>query len=340
MIKSLSSLRFIFAMLVFLLHLQLYDVAVGHAFFIILSGFIMCMVYEERLLKKTLPFKQFIVKRIARIYPLHIITLLMAVPLSLAGIIDKTINWFGKFFINFFFLQTLFPSIKVYFSFNSVSWNAADLMLFYICFPFLIMLFAGINIKVLTKLMILLVLIICIGMYSIPENHHHYIFYISPYLRIFDFIFGIYLYKLISRLQNTNSYTLSSVLEVVAVLFFTVLFMLANYYSEILTPYIYSVYLWVPVGLVISVFYYEKGIISKKVLSNKVIVILGGLSYSFYMIHQLVIRYMTLLYENYLLIDKNMYFYISCFAISIGLSYISSTYIEKIFSRKIVSNFT
>lgn len=76
--KSLSSLRFLFSFLVFIGHLGLTKVSVGHAFFIILSGFILMYVYEKRLISNSISKKEFFLKRLKRIYPLHIITLLVA----------------------------------------------------------------------------------------------------------------------------------------------------------------------------------------------------------------------------------------------------------------------
>lgn len=76
--NALSSLRFIFSILVFVGHLGLTKVAVGHAFFIILSGYIMTYVYEKRLLLNTLSKKDFFLKRLIRIYPLHLLTLLIS----------------------------------------------------------------------------------------------------------------------------------------------------------------------------------------------------------------------------------------------------------------------
>ena len=51
---------------------------VGVSFFFILSGFIIAYNYEEKLLEKITTKRTFWVARIARIYPLHLLTLLIA----------------------------------------------------------------------------------------------------------------------------------------------------------------------------------------------------------------------------------------------------------------------
>ena len=51
---------------------------VGVSFFFVLSGFIIAYNYQEKLLTKTTTKRTFWVARIARIYPLHLLTLLIA----------------------------------------------------------------------------------------------------------------------------------------------------------------------------------------------------------------------------------------------------------------------
>ena len=331
MIKSLSSLRFIFAILVFFVHIDQLHVAIGHAFFIVLSGFILTYVYEERILNGKVKFKEFFKKRLLRIYPLHILTLLVAIPLSLDGFFEDTLSWFGKFFLNLFFLQTFVPNNYVYFSFNGVAWNAADLVIFYSLFIFLIYLFSKLNIKLFTVLILFIILFICISMAVVSEKYYHYVFYISPFFRIFDFIFGMYLYKLTQKISFRKNYTTASILEILVLVFLAVWFGYANYNVEMLKPYLYSVYLWVPLSLVIVVFYYQAGVISKKILSSKIMLSLGGISYSFYMIHQLVIRYSEPLKE---VVPHVVYYYIFCFVVSVVLAYVSFNYFENIFYKK------
>lgn len=85
MISPLTSLRFLFALMVFGAHIYTIDLYFDHLFykegfvgvnfFFILSGFIIAYTYRDRLLEQKSTLREFWVARIARIYPLHLLTL-------------------------------------------------------------------------------------------------------------------------------------------------------------------------------------------------------------------------------------------------------------------------
>lgn len=332
MIKSLSSLRFVFAIMVFLVHIHKTNLAIGHAFFIVLSGFILAMVYEKRIKEKTFSFGSFFLKRILRTYPLHILTLLMALPLSLQGIRSETLLWVSKFFLNLFSLQVFVPHRQFYFSFNGVAWNLSDLMIFYACFPFIILLLSKLTFREFTFLMIGIALLICLSMNLVPEELYHYLFYISPFFRIFDFIFGIYLFYLTKNISYKPDYKTASFIELFSSTICVVMYIFADSnYSDII-PYSYSVLLWLPLALILLGFHFDKGIISKYILAAPFMLTLGKLSFSFYMIHQLVIRYFKK-YGTSLEITENTGFML-CFLVSLALAYLSNTYFERLFYKK------
>lgn len=88
MINTLTSLRFIFAIMVFGAHCYVIDNVfnthffkegfVGVSFFFVLSGFIIAYNYQEKLKDNKIDKRTFWVARIARIYPLHWLTLFIA----------------------------------------------------------------------------------------------------------------------------------------------------------------------------------------------------------------------------------------------------------------------
>src|SRR4051812_12601392 len=98
MIKPLTSLRFIFALMVFACHLPynkientvfvslynqfFYEGYLGVSFFFILSGFILALNYKGPIIENKLNYSDFYIGRFARIYPLHFLTLLITIPLS------------------------------------------------------------------------------------------------------------------------------------------------------------------------------------------------------------------------------------------------------------------
>ncbi|ERT14322.1 acyltransferase family protein [Photorhabdus temperata] len=90
---SLTSLRFFAAFFVLLSHLGylkdsdyfswlfVYNGYIGVTFFFILSGFVLAYSYEEKMNRKEISKRNFFVARIARIYPLHILTFIIFLPI-------------------------------------------------------------------------------------------------------------------------------------------------------------------------------------------------------------------------------------------------------------------
>ncbi|MGR3379352.1 acyltransferase family protein [Salipiger abyssi] len=105
-LRTLTSLRFFAAFWVFMFHLSLrVDTAdiwfwnmIGHGargvgFFFILSGFVILYVYGSQIGTDRFSIRQFTVKRVARIYPLHLAMLLACCLLILGGAGVSSIPW-------------------------------------------------------------------------------------------------------------------------------------------------------------------------------------------------------------------------------------------------------
>lgn len=332
--KSLSSLRFLFSFLVFMGHLGLTKVSVGHAFFIILSGFILMYVYEKRLITNSISKKEFFLKRLKRIYPLHIITLLVAVFFVLQDVYEKGMFFSAKFFVNLFLIQAFIPFGDFYFSFNGVSWNVSVLMFCYFVFPIIVPFFSTISLRKFTFLILSIGIGIFILMLFIPQKLHHALFYISPILRIFDFIFGIYLFKL-SHYFSKKDYNYS-ILEFSSLIVFLSFFIVANFFPEIFLPFAYSIYFWIPLGFFILIFSVEKGIISNYILKKSMFLFLGALSYPFYMWHQLVIRFFERLDFGYYGNNRLIFLFFICLTLTIIISYLYSI-LEKKYIKKLMT---
>lgn len=107
MIDTLTSLRFIFALMVFGAHCYVIDDFfdahffkegfVGVSFFFVLSGFILSYNYREKLLERRISRRTFWVARIARIYPLHWLTLFVAAISGNYVVASGGIDWLKHF---------------------------------------------------------------------------------------------------------------------------------------------------------------------------------------------------------------------------------------------------
>ncbi len=331
--KSLSSLRFFFSFLVFLGHLGLTKVSVGHAFFIILSGFILMYVYENRLIYETITKREFFIKRLIRVYPLHLITLILSIFFVINEINNNFLIFISKFLVNFFLVQAFIPFNEVYFSFNGVSWNVSVLLFCYFIFPFIVPLLSRINLRKFTYFIIAVVIIIFTLMLFVPLKFHHALFYISPFLRVLDFIFGIYLFK-VSQFYLKREYN-HDVMEIISLLLFFIFFILANLFPDNFLPFAYSIYFWIPLGALILIFNDEKGIISNKIFKKPIFISLGALSYPFYMWHQLFIRFFERFDFNLSKSGRLIFLFFICLILTLIISYLYNL-IEKKYLNKLI----
>ncbi len=248
MIKELTSLRFVFIMFIFLSHipLQIYGVSMATSFFFVLGGFGLTLGYKDKVLNSDFNYKQYLIRRLTKFYPLHWICLIATIPLALIAF-----NWkqIPVFFINAALLQTWVPSINVYFSFNAVSWYLANTMFFAVIFPFLCRLI----IKNRVASAILLAIAYALLVVLMPFDYYHYGFYINPLARTFDFVVGIY--AALALIELCDNKWVASVMQkgnlIVLVMFLVIASMV--YLLSLLPTEIrmFTIIYWVPVVFVI-----------------------------------------------------------------------------------------
>lgn len=304
MIRTLTSLRFVFALMVFGAHCYVLDPFfdahffkegfVGVSFFFVLSGFIIAYNYQEKLQERTISRRSFWAARIARIYPLHWLTLFVAVLAGGYVAAGGIAGWCNRFFSSAFLLHAYVPRPSYFFSFNSPSWSLCCEQLFYLCFPFLI-LWAKDG-KRLFSLFLVCAVLVPAGMYFTPEAEIKGYWYVNPLTRFPDFIVGMLLYAVYRRIDIQKiGFRQGTLLEIVALAVFAGFYW---YAAEIPKVYRYSCYYWLPVAFLLLSFALQRGAVSR-LLSNKYLVIGGEISYSFYLIHLFVLLGYVELQKNH-----------------------------------------
>jgi peptidoglycan/LPS O-acetylase OafA/YrhL len=355
MIKPLTSLRFVFALMVFLSHLQfvqdktfagLYmnyfrEGRLGVSFFFILSGFVLALTYKKKIVTGTFSKKEFWMARLARIYPLHIVTFLIAIPVSMIDLYGGFATAAARALSNLSLLQSFIPSQDWYFTFNKLSWSISDEQFFYLLFPFaMLFLYKHPGFK---KYSPLLLLLVPVGIYFCPEKFQQYFFYVTPVTRFADFYIGILLYEIFESNRFAKYFQLAktvTVIEIVSILLFVIFFF---YYKNIPDADRFSFYYWLPMTFIIFSFSYNIGWVSK-ILSNKLLVYLGEISFGFYLIQQLVIRYFLIINEKYSLLKNDWWVITTIFIITLIGSHLSYMLIEqpcrRIIRKKLVQKNT
>jgi peptidoglycan/LPS O-acetylase OafA/YrhL len=301
-LKPLTSLRFFAALLVFACHVPVTFKAAGYfltgqagvEFFFLLSGFILIFAHRE-LFSGRVTFAQvkgFWIARFARIYPVQVLSLWLGVYMvARAG----GFSWFfGDVEVHSVALLTQLTLTQSWvqidspFNFNTVAWSLSDEAFFYAIFPALALaLFALVRRTRLWSLGILALGLWGIGVYLATAIHDSWFFYTFPPIRLIDFAIGACCGIAFLSLGDGARLRLgvATALEVTAVAGIVLAIAVTPSVPALLG---YAFWLAPFCAFAIYVFAQERGIVSK-VLSSAVFVYLGEISYSFYMLHMLIL---------------------------------------------------
>lgn len=217
-IRPLTSFRFAFAVMVFVSHsdvlrdaspemMWLFDNVckegyIGVTFFFVLSGFILSYTYNERIASKSIVYKTFLVKRIARIYPMHLLTLIMITPLIIQENPDyKLIDFIKHTVANASLVQSFIPFESYYFSFNGPSWSLSVEMFFYCLFPLIVLGSHRLTLKMMGTLLTITLVTISLSMIMVNELYQHFIFDINPLARLVDFAIGMFIFRVFDEVR-------------------------------------------------------------------------------------------------------------------------------------------
>lgn len=330
MIDSLTSLRFIFALMVFASHLcMINEVAfsghilkegyVGVSFFFILSGFIIAHNYTAKLTNGSCSRKRFWVARFARIYPLHLLTLSVALIAGGTFVAAEPLSW-AHLFTSATLTNAYIPRSDFFFALNSPAWSLCCEQLFYILFPLALPLAK--SPKKLTVVAIAAIAVVLIGNEFTPEKYIKGVWYTNPITRLPDFVIGVLLWHAYQRIKGMNiSRQAASLMELSAILIFTAFYLLAE---SVPKTYRYSIYYWIPVTAIVLSFALQKGALSE-LLRRKVFVIGGEISYGIYLTQLLVIKAFGKYYTEL----PPYVAAISVLSVIIIISFLSYRYFEK-----------
>ena len=275
MIATLQSLRFIFMMMIFMSHYAYRDIRAfdaggdcGVAFFFLLSGFVCSLGYGRQVQEGTFNYGNFILRRIRRVYPLHLLCLFFYLLVSHSPFDMKV-------FLNLLLLQSWVPEADWYFSCNAVSWFLSSLLFCYLLFPCAY--------RYISNSLSLLILVACITTYWLtPYDRVNAILYVSPLVRFADFYLGMLLCRLYERNITIPGSGRAEVLLMIALVFTLVVY-----------PYIDSKFrnaplYWLVLIPLILVFAQQKGVISRW-LKSKPMMFLGSITMPIFLTHQMLI---------------------------------------------------
>ena len=294
-------------------------------FFFILSGFIFFMFYRERILEGVINFKNFIILRLTRLYPLHLLTLFLV--LAIQFFYNQ--NYFEYFiyknndlenFIAHFLLIQEWGLIGQTASYNGPSWSISVEFFLYIVF-FLISIFF---IKNIVQSLITIIFSLLIYIFLQPVLNNLILGLLLFYIGGFTFFFYTYLKKFYKK----KFFIL--VLIIIDIIVF------GRFLNESFLNFQNSIEFLIGNKLFILLFFikFPLLIINLSILQlykknlGKNIKLLGDISYTIYLVHFPIQLLFALVIKKMLIIDFNSPFF---FLIYISTVFLASILIYKFF---------
>ena len=310
-LRPLTAFRFFAALAVFLRHVYpwlkaspdmpsvvhsfMNDGFCGVTFFFVLSGFILTYNYRLVFIRLSGPAMwKFYAARVARIWPVHLLTLGLAAVVLHREIMAAPGQVIAPLLANLTLTQSFFSDETIYFSLNTVSWSLSDEIFFYLLFPFIVWAMHSVGLDRPVCSSLLAIVLWAVGMACVltglDDPLGFWMWYINPAFRVLDFLTGVAVAQVFLGLNDKGirgpSPKWAVVLEVSSLVAVAVALMASPSVDYLLRR---SVYYTPFFAIVILVFAYQRGLISR-LLSGKVLLLLGEVSFSFYMFHFLLIR--------------------------------------------------
>lgn len=303
--QALDTFRGLSAIFIVLFHSQFYSSStpnqfIRHSdifvdFFFVLSGFVIAYSYQLKI-SKGIKFKDFILLRLARLYPLHFFMLLIWVPYigikiylyqKGIGITDPTeVNNLFTFIKNIFLLQGMGSKL----SWNYPSWSIGAEFYTYILF-FIVLFFSK---KLFKTSRILIIFLVSLLAYWITNtNYIEEVRFVGVFSCISGFFFGVIIYYVYENIDfRINDVMIASLLEagILLLMVFFVSNIEENNYNKQ-----YAIISFMGIVYLFSI--QNVGHVSK-VLNFEIFQHLGKISYSIYMTHAIIVTgtYNVLMY--------------------------------------------
>lgn len=312
-ISVLQSWRAIFIILICIEHMALTNKlailgagAEGVSFFIILSGFLTGYIYQNKEIDCSfIKSKEFLIKKLKKFYPLHLTAIILSVILQLLYLLKNygiqiymLLEVFIKAVLNATFLQVYIPVDGWYMNnIHGVGWFLSTIVFCYAN--------SLVGMKIIEKMqrkkkdnflfVITLLIYIVIMIIFKDTNQSTFVLYVFPPYRYLEYFMAMmfgYNYNHILGLLKVHNKNIWSILEIFAIIILVMnhIIIKSGFYSDngnyqYLAMFICSL-------LIVIVFSMEKGVISQ-ILTNKFLVSVGNASFYIYIMHQVIIKYVT-----------------------------------------------
>ncbi len=301
----------------------------GVDIFFVISGYLMSLILDKKISYKTL--LNFYLKRLKRILPALIFVVFISLLLGFLLISESSYERLGKTSLSSIFFTSNFYYWREwgYFDLNSLNkpllhtWSLSVEMQFYLLFPILLL---SINFffKKINIIYKLIFIIISFTFFTelIIEEKKIASFYLMPF-RLSEFLIGsigYYYEKNYKTLKINKNYVFILSLGLL-------LFCILYYDKNIKFPGLNSL---LPCIITLILILNKENYLSKKILQNKILLFIGNISYSLYLIHWPLFIY----YRFYTFKEPSNAEKFLLIILSIIFAYLINKYIENVFKKK------
>jgi peptidoglycan/LPS O-acetylase OafA/YrhL len=273
-------------------------------FFFVLSGFVIAYNYELKV-SNYVQFKQFLLKRLLRVYPLHLVMLLVA----LVYVVFRIITGFHfkpdavklytveTFFTNLFLLNSIkFPD-TIDLSWNFPSWSISAEVISYIVFAVFTLFINKLNLKYIKAIVWLFILALSVyWIHSLSNNYFILYTYNNGFIRgLIGFSSGVICQQTFQKLAGKidgPSLVMATIFEVTAVILIVFFVVSGGQFKSFGLVYDFIFFFSV------LIFSFEKGLLSEKIKRIGFLKEIGKISYSIYMTHALIIIFAAIILKR------------------------------------------
>lgn len=303
-------------------------------FFFVLSGFV--ITYSYQLMSTRQQLGKFFKKRFFRLYPLHILILLIFVAIELSkhfasgyvhvNKIDNVSNNFTTFLTNIFLVNSVkMPGVHDV-SWNVASWSISAEMISYLVFGLTMLLINSNKLSKIKSLICIAIIIIagvtmylCTGEFKLTYSFDY------GFLRgIVGFFVGVVCYQTFAASKSWFQQFSSAFFTLMEFILLAITIILVCY-GELLKTYgiIYEVIFFTT----ILIFAFEKGWLSQMLKKPVLLHNMGKYSYSIYMIHTLILSLFNIVFIRVLKFPPSSYAYL--FILNYLIIYYAATWTFK-----------
>lgn len=315
---------------------------IGVDIFFVISGYLItAIILNEIKTTNNFSFKIFYEQRSRRILPLIFIVIIFSLPFSYFFLMPNSFKEYFKsiissifFFSNYYYYSSgnIYGAISSWLKPFLHTWSLSVEIQFYILFPIFLLLVVKLFKKIEFTIIIFIIISLLITIY-LSKNHTSFNFYFI-FSRFFEFLLGslaalLELNKMFVKIKSSKF--ISNTLTIFG--FLLIFYALIYFNDQMLLPSIKS---FIPIfGIFLIIFFYNNNKFFNKIITNKLFIFFGLISYSLYLWHFPIFSFLRIIE---LFPEKNLLKILLIFSILI-ISIISFYLIEKPFRNKKIISF-